>query len=60
MKFKLTWHLVAQGLMGVVQLGNLMYNSASPKMQPTIMVVVTIAQLLLHVYAHNQIPPVVQ
>jgi len=57
MKFKLTWHLVLQILMGVVQVGNLLMPQVSGHYQAVVAGVVAVAQALLHVYAHNQQPP---
>ena len=55
MKFKLTWHLVGQVLAIIVQYGNLALNVGhlGTTAQLAVTAAVGIAQVLLHVYAHN-------
>jgi len=57
MKVEFSWHLAAQILGWIIQVGNVATNTVPNKYKAVVAAVVGLAQAALHVYATNQPAP---
>lgn len=53
---KLSWHMVSQLLLGIIQVLDLMTNTVSPKWKPVVVGAVALLQMGLGYIAHHYSP----